>query len=152
MALWYWWYTPHGLQCMDDRHFAHLVIQSSKFILFVCVFIRHPKGKPVRSCSSTSIHPNWQGAEVSGTLPHPVQCLEETYRKISNIRRTKSPNLNVSRLVLQLSLPNPMKPVVKSKNEDAVGATPTGDAPTASEWSTILLPTKVCLILETWRY
>ena len=28
------------------------------------------------------------------------------YRKISNIRRIKSPNLNVSRLVLQLSLPN----------------------------------------------
>ena len=115
MALWYWWYTPHGIQCMDDRHFAHLVIQSSKFILFVCVFIRHPMGKPVRSCSSTSIHPNCQGAEVSGTLPHPVQFLEETYRKISNIRRTQSPNLNVSRLVLQLSLPNPMKPVVKSR-------------------------------------
>ena len=26
-------------------------------------------------------------------------------------------------------------------NEDVVGAAPTGDAPTASEWSTILLPT-----------
>ena len=38
-----------------------------------------------------------------------------TYRKISNIRRTKSPNLNVSRLVLQLSLPNPMKPGFKSR-------------------------------------
>ena len=35
------------------------------------------------------------------------------YRKISNIRRTKSPNLNVSRLVVQLSLPNPLKPDVK---------------------------------------
>ena len=31
------------------------------------------------------------------------------YRKISNIRRTKSPNLNVPRLILQLSLSNPMK-------------------------------------------
>ena len=38
-----------------------------------------------------------------------------TYRNISNIRRTKSPNLNVSRLVLQLFLPNPMKPCVKSR-------------------------------------
>ena len=28
----------------------------------------------------------------------------------------------------------------------------TGDAPTTSEWSTILLPTKVWLILEVWRY
>ena len=37
------------------------------------------------------------------------------YCKIYNISRTKSPNLNVSRLVLQLSLPNPMKPGVKSR-------------------------------------
>ena len=37
-------------------------------------------------------------------------------------------------------------------NEDVVGAVPTGDAPTTSELSTILLPTKVRLILETWRY
>ena len=36
-----------------------------------------------------------------------------SYCKISNTRRTQSPNLNVSRLVLQLSLPNPMKPGVK---------------------------------------
>ena len=38
-----------------------------------------------------------------------------TYRKMSNIRRTESPNLNVPRLVLQSSLPNPMKPGVKSR-------------------------------------
>ena len=37
------------------------------------------------------------------------------YRKISNISRTKSSNVNVSRLVLQLSLPNPMKPGVKTR-------------------------------------
>ena len=37
------------------------------------------------------------------------------YRKISNIRRTKSQNLNDSRLVLQLSVPNPLKPGVKSR-------------------------------------
>ena len=35
------------------------------------------------------------------------------YRKISNIRRTKSPNFNLSCLVLQLSWPSSMKPVVK---------------------------------------
>ena len=29
---------------------------------------------------------------------------------------------------------------------------PTGDASTTSEWSTIQLPTKVRLMLETWRY
>ena len=32
-----------------------------------------------------------------------------------------------------------------------VGAAPTGDAPTTSELSTILLPTKVRLILEVLR-
>ena len=37
------------------------------------------------------------------------------------------------------------------ENEDVVGAAPTGDAPTTSEWSTILLPTKVCLMLDVWR-
>ena len=31
-------------------------------------------------------------------------------------------------------------------------AEPTGDDPTTSEWLTILLPTKVHFILETWRY
>ena len=38
------------------------------------------------------------------------------------------------------------------KNEDVVGAAPTGDAPATSEWSTILLATKVRLILEVLRY
>ena len=42
--------------------------------------------------------------------------------------------------------------VFQVENEDVVGAAPTGDAPTTSEWSTILLPSKVRLILETWRY
>ena len=37
------------------------------------------------------------------------------YRKISNIRRTKSQNLKDSRLVLQLSLPNPLKRGIKSR-------------------------------------
>ena len=60
------------------------------------------------------------------------------YRKISDIRRTQTQNLkNDSRLIMQLPLPNALKP---------------GDAPTTSEWSTILLPSKVRLILETWRY
>ena len=37
------------------------------------------------------------------------------YRKISNIRRTKSPNLNVPRLVLQLYLPKLLMPGIKSR-------------------------------------
>ena len=38
-----------------------------------------------------------------------------TYHKISNKSRTKSQNLNNSRLVLQLSLPYPLKSGVKSR-------------------------------------
>ena len=38
------------------------------------------------------------------------------------------------------------------ENEDVVGAAPTGDAPTTSEWSTILLSTKARLVLEILRY
>ena len=38
-----------------------------------------------------------------------------TYRKISNISHTKFQDLNVSRLVLSLSLSNPLKPGVKSR-------------------------------------
>ena len=37
------------------------------------------------------------------------------YRKTSSISRTKSQNLNVFNLVLQLSLFNPLKPGVKSR-------------------------------------
>ena len=37
------------------------------------------------------------------------------------------------------------------ENEDVVVAAPTGDAPTTSEWSAILLPTTVRLILEILR-
>ena len=39
------------------------------------------------------------------------------YRKIYGIRRTKSQQLSASRPVLQLSLPNPLKPGVKSRKK-----------------------------------
>ena len=38
------------------------------------------------------------------------------------------------------------------KKQDVVGAAPTGDAPTTSEESTMLLSTKTRLILEIWGY
>ena len=45
---------------------------------------------------------------------HLLLCEMYMYRKVSNIRRTKCQNLNDSRLVLQLSVPNPLKASVKS--------------------------------------
>ena len=79
----------------------------------------------------------------------PADSIE--YRQISNISCTKSQIWNDSRLVLPLSLLNPLKPGVEVENEDVVGVAPTGDAPTTSEWSMILLPAKVRFILEVWR-
>ena len=38
-----------------------------------------------------------------------------TYRQLSNMRRIQNQNLNDSRITLQLPLPNPLKPGVKSR-------------------------------------
>ena len=72
-------------------------------------------------------------------------------RQVSNIRRTKSQHLKDYRTVLRLSWPESLEARCQVENEDVVGAAPTGDAPTTSEWSTILLPSKVRLILEVLR-
>ena len=56
------------------------------------------------------------------------------YREVSNIRHTKYQILNISRLVLQLSLPSTEAGCLVD-NEDVDGAAPTGDAPPTSEWS-----------------
>ena len=50
------------------------------------------------------------------------------YRKISNISRTKSKNLNVSRLAVVFAQSNEARCEVE--NEHLSGAAPTGDAPT----------------------
>ena len=42
-----------------------------------------------------------------------ILCNKTMYRQISNTSGAKFKNLNVSRLVLQLPLPNPLKPGVK---------------------------------------
>ena len=70
------------------------------------------------------------------------------YLKISDISHTKSQSLNDLCFVLQLPLPKSIEARYEVENEDVVGAAPTGAAPTTSEWSSSLLPIKVCLILE----
>ena len=51
--------------------------------------------------------------ELKGIAPIPVQ--NDKYRQVSNISRTKSQHLKYSLSVLRLSLPNPLKPDVKSR-------------------------------------
>ena len=73
------------------------------------------------------------------------------YRQTYNISRTKSQNLKCYSSRLAVVFAQPIEARCLVENEDVVGAAPAGDAPTTSEWSTILLPTKVRLILEVWR-
>ena len=67
--------------------------------------------RSIALCPSSSLILSTQGQGSTFSF------LVDTFicRKISNITRTKSPNLNVSRIVLQFSLPNPMMPTVKSR-------------------------------------
>ena len=44
-----------------------------------------------------------------------IRIIFIVYHQTSNIRHTISPNFNVSGIILQLSLPNPLKPGVKSR-------------------------------------
>ena len=48
-----------------------------------------------------------------------ISCYHSHYRQTSDISRTKSHNFNVSRLVLQFSLSNPLKPGIKSRMKTA---------------------------------
>ena len=57
---------------------------------------------------------NWSGDTWSkGINSYGADQVLLEYRKLSNISHTQSPYINVSRLVLQLSLSNPLKPGVK---------------------------------------
>ena len=81
----------------------------------------------------------------------PILCWRQNYSKTSCISRTKSQKS----LVSSCSCLYPIhwsQVVITVKYEDVVGAAQTGNAPTTSEWSTILLHTKVRLILEVLRY
>ena len=71
------------------------------------------------------------------------------YRQASNIsiRGTKSQNLNVSHR-LSIVFAQSIETTCSVENEAVVGAAPTGDAQTTSEWPIILLSAKVCLVLD----
>ena len=72
------------------------------------------------------------------------------YREISNIRCTKSQNLHDSCVVLQLSLPNPLKSGTRSRRRCSWSI---ADRPCSNYiWviNNFILPSKVWLILEIW--
>ena len=80
---------------------------------------------------------------VYNRLGHHAGCWYPgtNYRQVSNIRRTKFQHLKRFSYCLAAVLAESLEARCQVENEDVVGAAPTGDAPTTSEWSTILLPT-----------
>ena len=81
-----------------------IVVQNQKF----------PGKKDINETSETLL---FVSPSVKASLQRKLRWLQSwkfwQYRKTSSIIRTKSQNLNVSYLVLQLSLPNPLKPGVQ---------------------------------------
>ena len=104
------WLTYWRLNCMaaifPDNIFKYIFLYQNLIFIHTCE-IKYLNLKLYVIEIDSSIDNN-------STLVQVIAC-HHMYHKISNIRRTKSPNLNVSRLVVQLSSPNPMKPAVQSR-------------------------------------
>ena len=90
-----------------------------------------------------------------------VLCLFCTYRQISNIRRIQIPKLKCISSRLAVVFVQYIEARCWVENADVVGAAPTGDAPTTSEWFFLfecfwfdwfVKFTHVALILVTWDY
>ena len=95
----------------------------------------------VKSSHSSSFDYHTPVNEASAMVTTRMTSPILKYCQTCNISYTKSQNLKCfwSHLAVVFAQSR-LKPVVKSRMEDLVGAAPTGDAPTTSEWSTILLP------------
>ena len=74
-----------------------------------------------------------------------------SYSQTYNIRGTDSPKLKCFTSRHAVVFAHSIEARCQVENADSVGAAPTGYPPTTSEWS-ILLPTKMRLILEVWWY
>ena len=75
-------------------------------------------------------------------------------RYVSNTKRTKAQNFFVFSPGIAVAFAQFIEARYEVENEDVVVAASTGDAPTTSDWSKILLRNRVRLtcILEVWRY
>ena len=95
----------------------HLKMLSGKWRPF-CLGLNVLK---VATTYETYPHPHIQSSVWELRVTNLLLCIfvdviesNDVYHQTSSVSNTKTPNLNVSRLVLQLSLPNPLKPGVKS--------------------------------------
>ena len=85
--------------CSDANQRKH---QSSAPLAFVRGIHRGPGNSPHK----------WPVTRKMSPFDDIIMEISSTYHLTSSVRHTKSQRLNVSRLVLQLSLPNPLKPGV----------------------------------------
>ena len=92
--------------------------------------------KASHPCQWEPVNPH----KVTGQGPFSIFCLKSHWTRVQPVKVITCPRGTVK----------PIVQVAPNLNEDVVGAAPTGDAPTTSEWSTILLHTKVRLILECY--
>ena len=97
MGLWKKWHNPAAKINVNASELHH---NSDKTISYICK-------------SKTHFPQNWR----KSTAKIDIIIFEFHYRQTSNIGYTKSQNLNDSRLILKLYLPNPLKPGVKSSME-----------------------------------
>ena len=92
----------------------------------------------------------WFAIEISNTSWRLGKAIPSVlYLQVSNTVRTKFQLLKDSRTSCLAAI---FAESLEVENEDAIGAAPTSDAPTTSEWSTIVLPTNVRLISDVLRY
>ena len=85
------------------------------------------------------------------TNPYELFKSHVTYRQIANKSRTKSQNLNVCRLVLQLPLPTPLEPGILSREWRCSWSNADRRCSNYIWMIRNSLPIKVRLVLEIWR-
>ena len=105
---------------MGAGGFLRYIVISINFVVLLLVLCWIQASDALQLGSWVSLQHGTRGPDASNTKQRwncgAITALVSisAYGQISNIKRTNCQNLNVSRLVLQLSLPNLLKPGVKS--------------------------------------
>ena len=120
-----WWFETllHSLWChcnvMTKRHQSSTLLAFCKVNPLMDFYHEEPVMQKLFLCHDITIL--WRYYSDTSTWcssdmhTHILRESNLRYPKTSNIRCTKSQILNVSCVILQLSLPNPLKPGVKSR-------------------------------------
>ena len=143
----FWTYhsTENWAICKDCSYF--LILQNFHTVIFVLFSNCYTTIRFLDSLKFIKCHCHYHNQCT--TLKTTAQTiLYITCCQTSNISHTKYQILYVSHLILQFSLPNPLNwSQVLSPELSCSWSRLIADSPNTSEWSTILLPTKVWLIL-----